>query len=189
MDMRQFWSRANLAWVVYGIGLRHSHRGRQRGYTILSTQFSSEQLWERASLRVASHMRSLWEEKGSSDTRLLESFFLPDAYTVVGRSVACDGKGHREHVIPRLVVVAECHRLLDQGATDDELAAFIREHTKIVIVSDDERRRLDHRSELGLRQRMPAGWVFGDDPFARLTAASVEWVPISTGLASMKEAP
>lgn len=124
-------------------------------------------------------MRSLWEEKGGSDTRLLEGFFLPDAYTVVGRSRAAPLGGRREHVIPRLVIVSECHRMLERGASDAEIAAFLREYVKIVFVSEDERRRLDLRSELGLRQRMPEGWAFGDDPFARLSAAGIDWSPIT----------
>lgn len=141
--------------------------------------FSHEELWKRASLRAAVHMRGLWEEKGSSDTRLLESLFLPDAYTVVGRSIAISGRGRREHVIPRLVVVEECHRMLDAGASDEDVAAFIRAHIKVVIISDEERRRLDHVSELGLRQCMPNGWTFGDDPYARLSAAGILWSPIA----------
>ena len=145
----------------------------------MSTKFSHTQLWERASLRAASHMRGLWEEKGSSDTRLLESLFLPDAYTVVGRSIASPVGGRREHVIPRLMLAEECHRMLDRGATDDELAAFLRDSVKIVIVSDEERRRMDDRAQLRLRQRMPDGWSFGDDPFARLAAAGIEWRPIA----------
>ena len=124
-------------------------------------------------------MRGLWEEKGSSDTRLLESLFLPDEYTIVGRSIASPVGGRREHVIPRLVLAKECHLMLDRGATDEELAAFLRANVKIVIVSEEERRRMDDRTQLRLRQRMPDGWLFGDDPFARLAAADIHWIPIT----------
>ena len=67
--------------------------------------FSPAERLERASLRVAMHIRGMWEEKGSSDTRLLEALFLPDELTVVGRSRSYEGKGHREHVVPRLVII------------------------------------------------------------------------------------
>lgn len=132
-------------------------------------------------------MRGLWEEKGSSDTRLLESFFLPDAYTVVGRSHSVEVGGRREHVIPRLVIVAECHRMLERGASDAELAAFLRDHVKIVLVSEDERRRLDSRDQLRLRQCMPDGWAFADDPFARLVAADIQWSPVVPAYAARAE--
>lgn len=144
----------------------------------MSSTYSHQQLWERASLRAVAHMRSLWEEKGASDTRLLESFFLPDIYTVVGRSDSCPQGGRREHVIPRLVIVAECHRMIERGASDEELASFLRANVKIVVVSEEERRRMDLRGQLNLRQRMPEGWAFGDDPFARLSAAGIGWSPI-----------
>lgn len=120
-------------------------------------------------------MRGLWEEKGSSDTRLLEAFFLPDEFTIVGRSRQHDGFGRREHVVPRLVIVRECHRMLEAGATDEEIARFLREHVRIVLISNEECERLDRKAELGLRQTMPEGWTFGDDLFARLRRAEIEW--------------
>lgn len=121
------------------------------------------------------HIRGLWEEKGSSDTRLVEGLFLPDEFTVVGQSLSYAGRGRREHVIPRLVVVSEIHRMLERDATDAEIAAFIREHVKIVKITHEERDRLDRRDQLGLRQCMPTGWRFGDDVFARLKAAEIQW--------------
>jgi hypothetical protein len=149
-------------------------------------KFTDAERLARASLRVAMHIRGLWEEKGSSDTCLLESFFLPDELTQVGVSRAFDGRGHREHVVPRLVIVTECHRMLeDDNATDEAIANLIRENVKIVIISHEERDRLDRRDKLGLRQKMPDGWKFGDDVFARLTAAEIEWeamrAPAPTG--------
>lgn len=140
-------------------------------------EYSDQERWERASLRTARHIRGLWEEKGSSDSRLLEAFFLPDEFTVVGRSREYDSVGRREHVIPRLVVIRECHRLIEGGASDEDVAAFIRDHVRIVHISQEECQRLDRVAELGLRQIMPADWKFGDDPFARLTAAGIVWEP------------
>jgi hypothetical protein len=141
--------------------------------------FSRNELLDRACMRVAMHIRGLWEEKRSSDTRLLESFFIPDAFTVVGQSAALtDGKPHREHVVPRLVVVGECHRLLATGATDRNIADVIRDNVKIVLISQEERLRLDSSRNLGLKQTMPKGWRFGDDIYARLHAAGIEWKPL-----------
>ena len=143
-------------------------------------EYSRTERLERASLRVAMHIRGLWEEKGSSDTRLLESLFLPDELVLAGRSRSFEGRGRREHVVPRLVIIDECHKMLERGETDAAIAAFIREHVKIVLISDDECRRLDRAAQLGLRQTMPVGWQFGDDLFARLKVAQIEWDPINS---------
>lgn len=130
------------------------------------------------------HIRGLWEEKGSSDTRLLESLFIPDGFTVVGRSDACGEQARREHVIPRRVLVKECHRRLENGESDAALATFLRDHVKVVIISEEERQRLDRWKHLGLRQKMPSGWQFGDDIFARLNAAGISWQPVASTTAS-----
>lgn len=147
----------------------------------MKRHYTRDELWERASLRAVMHIRGLWEEKGNSDTRLLDGLILPDAFTLVGRSRAWSQPGRREHVIPRVVVVGECHRMLERGETDDAIAAFIRKHVQIVLISTDECERLDRRDQLGLRQTMPAGWSFGDDLYARLTVAGIEWDPVVPG--------
>lgn len=143
----------------------------------MAIEFSPAERLERASLRIAMHIRGMWEEKGSSDTRLLEALFLPDELTVVGRSRAFNGKGRREHVVPRLVIIKECHRMIEAGETDQAVAELIRNHAKIVLISAEECERLDRSAHLGLRQSMPVGWKFGDDVFARLNMAKIEWDP------------
>lgn len=142
-------------------------------------EYTRTERLERASLRAAMHIRGLWEEKGSSDTRLLEGLLLPDDLVVAGRSRAWTGVGRREHVVPRKVVIDECHRLLAQGEDDAVIAALIRDHVRIVLITREECDRLDRRDALGLRQRMPEGWRFGDDIHARLTAAGILWDPIA----------
>lgn len=143
--------------------------------------YSIDERRERASRRVATHIRELWEETGGSDTRLLDGLFYPDAIATVGRSVAYQGKGHREHVIPRLVIIRACIAMLERNEPDEIIAKFIRDHTKIVLITQAQQQHLDGSKYadrgLGLRQRMPEGWKIGDDIFARLSAAGVEWIP------------
>lgn len=137
------------------------------------------------------HIRGLWEEKGSSDTRLLEALLLPDELTVVGCSTAVGGvvkNARREHVVPRLVIIRKCHEMLAAGQSDEAVAKVIRDHTKIVWISKEECERLDRVAGLGLRQTMPAGWRFGDDPFARLSAARIEWAPMNDQAPSTHQA-
>jgi hypothetical protein len=144
------------------------------------TPFTDAELLDRACLRVAGLIRGMWEEKGSSDTRLLEEPLLPDRLTVVGRSRALrpGDKARREHVVPRLVILKACHAMLP-AAADVEIAAFIRDHVRIVMITEDEQHRLDHRDALGLRQTMPKEWVPGGDLYARLRAADIAWEPIA----------
>ena len=131
---------------------------------------------DRACMRIAMHIRGLWEETGRSDTRLLEGLFLPDAFTVIGHSHNFTGKGRREHVVPRLFVIEKCIEMLDLGQDDKAIAEFIREHVKIIMISDEEQVRLDSRTT-GLRQKMPKDWQPGGDIYARLKEVNVEWAP------------
>lgn len=146
---------------------------------VMRREYSFEERHERACLHAAMNIRGLWGEKGSSDTRLIEGLLLPDDFTVVGHSRAFSGQGRREHVIPRLVVIKEVHDMLERGATDAQIAIFIRDHVKIVRISNEECSRLDRKDQLGLRQRMPTGWAFGDDIYARLSAANIGWVSMN----------
>jgi hypothetical protein len=144
--------------------------------------FDDAQLLDRACLRVAMVIRGMWEEKCSSDTRLLENLLIPDRLTVVGRSRALKPgeRYHREHVVPRLVIIKTCHQMLCDGASDAEVAGYIRDHVRIVLITEDESRRLDRLDGVGLKQVMPKGWQSGGDLFARLQAAAIEWDPVSS---------
>lgn len=120
-------------------------------------------------------MRSLYEEKGSSDSRLLNPPIIPDSLTVVGRSKAFTVPGRREHVIPRLVITERCHQMIRSRCSDAEVATFIADHLRIVLITNEESRRLDLKSAANLRQSMPEDWTFGGDLFRRLSDAGIEW--------------
>jgi hypothetical protein len=78
------------------------------------------------------------------------------------------------NTIPRLVIIEERHRMLVRGAADEQIARFIGDHVKIVVISDEAWERLDRVAHLGPRQTMPEDWKFGDSPFARLEAAGIK---------------
>ena len=65
--------------------------------------------------------------------------------------------------------------MLEAGASDEHVARFLRDQVRIVLISKEECERLDRKAGLGLRQTMPEGWTFGDDLFARLKSADIEW--------------
>ena len=129
-------------------------------------------------------IRGVWEETGFSDTRFVAAMIIPDVLTAVGISAeAVEGTMRREHVVPRILIINECKRMLRNGDTDDTIARLIQANTKIVFVSPAEQVKLDSSHHLNLSRRMPSGWRFGDDIFARLEAAGIEWFPYSrTGL-------
>ncbi|WP_143275688.1 hypothetical protein [Brevundimonas sp. SH203] len=140
-------------------------------------EYTREERLHRAARRVAMHIRGMWQEKGNSDTRLLNPPLIPDDLVIVGRSVAI-GATYREHVVPRRVIVEACHSMLensDSEATVEEMAAFILQHLKIVYVTPDEAVRLNGP---GVRQHMPDGWSAGGDIFTRLELAGVVWTAI-----------
>lgn len=145
---------------------------------IPTPRFTPAERLVRASERVVYVMRHLYEEAGHSHSRLLDDMLLPTELITVGRSRACEGKGYREHVVPCRKIVKRGHAMIECGRSDAEIAAFIRKHTKIVMISKAEASYLNRKSGMNLRQSMPKGWKFGDDIFARLTAAGIEWDPL-----------
>jgi hypothetical protein len=135
--------------------------------------FTKEELLRRACLRAAFVMRSMWEEKGSSDTRLLDSPIVPDELVLVGESLK--GKEHREHVVPRVVICDQCHKIFAGGGSIEEAANYIRQHLKIVLISREEQIHVDSAAKMGWRQCMPPDWSPGGNVFARLDAAGINY--------------
>ena len=117
-------------------------------------------------------MRGMWEEKGSSDTRLMLEPLIPNDSVFIGSSKR--GGHHREHVVPRRAICIAAHELLKQGISDLELSRFIWGHVAIAKVHEEECQRMDRKAELGLRQLMPKGWTFEHGSLlARLEVAGV----------------
>lgn len=136
--------------------------------------YSDEEKKQRAFLRTAMVIRGLWEEKGSSDTRLLQEPLILNALVTVGESVK--GKGRREHVVPRVVLCQTAHQMLADGASDEEVAAMLMKFLKIVHIHPEEQVLLDSSNHFNLRQCMPEKWNALDGcEFARLKAAGIEY--------------
>ena len=85
-------------------------------------------------------IREVWEETGLSSTEFLDRIILPDSLTIVGfSSQAREDTMCREHVVPRILIIQECVHMLRDGKEDQALSELIRQNTKIVFVSPDER--------------------------------------------------
>lgn len=110
-----------------------------------------------------------WEEGWGVHSRIFE-VIVPDAFVTKGQS--SKGGGYREHAVPCSLIRNHANTMFDQGASIDEVADMISKHLRIVIITPEEAKHIDH--ELGLKEVMPEGWEFGvGDPLARLHAGGV----------------
>lgn len=142
--------------------------------SMVNPTYTHEEQKQRAFLRTAMVIRSMWEEKGSSDTRLLQEPLIRDSLVTVGESLR--GKGRREHIVPRAVLCGMAHQMLADGASDAEVAAMLMKYLKIVHIHPDEQALLDSSKHFNLRQCMPEGWSASDGcEFGRLKAAGIEY--------------
>jgi hypothetical protein len=98
-----------------------------------SERYSTEEMMERAFQRLAWNVKHMCEETGCSDTRLFIEPIIPDQFVIVGQSRS--GGTHKEHIVPRVVICEQCHRMFEQGESVDAVARFIRKYLKIVLVS------------------------------------------------------
>lgn len=138
------------------------------------SNFSPEQRIERAFYRAAYVLRSIWEEDGRYDTRLLDEPLIPSGYVTVGESIK--GAECKEHVVPRDAICRECVKMFEAKSDLSQVATFIRNNLKIVFITREERYNLDSGSRLNMRKRMPDNWRFeGGDVFARLRHGGIEF--------------
>ena len=140
----------------------------------VSEIFSNDALVDRAFYRIAWNIRYMWEETGSSDTRLFLEPIIPHKFVLAGRS---DGGTYNEHVVPRVMLCEACHNMLSVDHSDESLitiAMFLKKYLKVVQITKDEQMRLDF--DLKLKQKMPDGWTYDTgNVFARLDAAGIHY--------------
>ena len=138
----------------------------------VSDKFSPLEMRRRAFLRISNCMYSMWEETGRSDTRLLMEPLIPNSFVIAGASRA--GKEYKEHVVPRVLICNRAHEMFESGSTIPDVADFISEYLKVVLISRGEQYHLD--VTLGLKNKMPEAWTFaGGGVYDRLIAAGIEF--------------
>ena len=139
-----------------------------------SEKFSKAEMLDRAFQRVAWNVKHMWEETGNSDTRLFIEPIISDQFVIVGQSKR--GGMRKEHIVPRVVICDQCHRMFERDSSVEDVAKFIRKFLKIILVSKDEQDILDKKVNLNLKQRMPDGWTFETGcEFERLKVAGIEY--------------
>lgn len=132
--------------------------------------FSKTEIKRRRLFRLAQIIHDHWQESSGMDTRYFDHPFIHDDYVVTGRSNA--GGTYREHVVPRAYLRDECMRLLDAGATIEQLTDILEKNLKIVLISEDKEAKL---LNLTLKTTMPDGWILGlHDPMDRLTSVGIQ---------------
>ena len=81
---------------------------------------------------------------------------------------------YREHVVPCKMIIDQAIRMFQEfNMTVGQVAKMIEDNLKIVHITNDQAKYLDQ--DLGLRTTMPAGWKFGDNIYARLDVANIDY--------------
>lgn len=105
--------------------------------------------------------------------------FLASAHVPVGHGH--DGGNYPEHVVPCAYLRNRCLALLEDGYLIEDVARAIRPFLAIVMITDEQRKRLDFSPAaggLGLKDVMPQGWTFETgNIYARLHAANIAFEP------------
>ena len=108
------------------------------------------------------------------------AFDLVDELATVGSTSAAfqsAGGAYREHVVPLNLVHRHAVKLGYEGASVDAIANFLLHNLLLVKISTGEAEHLN-RSPGGtggktLKESMPDGWEWGDDPIERLKAVGI----------------
>lgn len=81
---------------------------------------------------------------------------------------------YREHIVPCSMIIEEAFRMFDEDdASIIEVATMIQQNLFIVHITKAQADFIDHT--LGYKTTMPDGWTFGDNVFARLDAADINY--------------
>lgn len=92
------------------------------------------------------------------------------------RIVKGESKGsasYREHVVPCILIVEHAIAMVVEGSSVEEIANFIKKH--LVIIKIDKNQADKINNDLKLKDKMPKGWNFGDNIYARLDEANIAY--------------
>ena len=92
------------------------------------------------------------------------------AYTAA-KAANPDYSGRREHIVPCTMIKTEAVRMVRNGAPIGEIAQMLKTNLAIVMISNEEQKRLD----AVYQTTMPQGWEFGGNIFARLDIMGIDY--------------
>jgi hypothetical protein len=134
-------------------------------------EYSNDQKKARAIRRIAEVIHGHYEEGATGIHSRIFEVLIYDEYVENGQSI--NGGNYREHVVPCALIRNECLTMYINGKTIADVVNMIDRHLRIVRITPEEARHMDHG--LGLKDKMPDGWRFGiDDPLARLHKAGIK---------------
>lgn len=160
--------------------LREICHSQERPIKFIKDELSKSVRIHRSFLRAARYIKRIQDdEKAPAHSRVVE-LFIPDEF--VPRGVGKNGLGHREHVVPCVLLRDKCVELFEKdSATIEEVADFLKRHVVIVEISPSQQHCLDaskSKGGRGLKHCMPTGWEFESGCiFARLHDANILFDP------------
>ncbi len=77
-----------------------------------------------------------------------------------------DSASYREHVVPCILIIEHAIAMVVEGSSVEEIANFIKKH--LVIIKIDKNQADKINNQLKLKDKMPKGWNWGDNIYARL---------------------
>lgn len=93
-----------------------------------------------------------------------------NAFDAIDNDIALNEKTetncYREHVVPCTLLIDHGFEMFNDGKSSEEVAKMLESNCFIQHITKEQARKLD--VDLGLQNQMPKGWVWGDDPLARV---------------------
>lgn len=123
----------------------------------------------RAATLIELVRRGDWDVVESAYRQLLGDERDDILHLGASRAAAGGGATWREHVVPLCLLRDRAVELAEAGAGETEIAAFLKHHLGVVVITEAERAGVDARWQ----RTMPEGWAWWGDPLARLRAAGI----------------
>lgn len=109
-------------------------------------------------------------------TRVFSHMLHPEKEFVflgISTELKKDERHHPEHVVPCVVLITECRRLIEESHPDEYIAKLLQKHWKVAHITKEQAKKLDEKP-LSLKSSMPDGWNFETgDTLARLEKAGI----------------
>lgn len=121
-------------------------------------------------INVAKHIKLTVDMKS---TGLLNREMFDKVDNLISINKPLLENSYREHVVPCTMILNNAIDMFEDNKTEEEVAQMIEDNLKIVHITKDQAKHLD--IDLGLRTSMPSGWAFGDNIFARLDEAGINY--------------
>lgn len=145
---------------------------------------NKEQVVLAACARLIEHFSALLICKASIGygfhSRIFSHYLHPEkefVYAGTSRNIQPDTKVRLEHIVPCIVLINECTRLISEGSVPhSRIAELLAKHWKVAHITKDEQNKLD--KTLKLKSKMPQGWTFKNgDTYARFQLAEISLHP------------